>query len=511
MKKSISKFLLCSLILVANSLSWAQNATITHGDPFPMSRETIHQYTQNHIEINGRVINTMVDLKNNEFTFQIFDQPNYNLKTKKVVTDTTNNMNYEYFRRVGDKVYLFYSIYHKGTNTENLLVKEVDTENGGFMGKGKLILKLNDKLNGDLMSLNGALTAQNKFKMSSSSYSNFSIFSDYKPEVKKNSNSILKSHFISYDSNFNKNIDLDYSIPFLESEYTINERSMDSQGIGYVSIKKFKSNNGKIDQDNFSIIIYKIDAQGLKEIGTIDPKNIHLRDFRVNIDDENEISVTGFYSNTNDKEKSDGIFHATYLDNVFEISTTEFGLDFIIQNENKDNRKKSSFENLRILYSTRLDNGEYLVSGYLREFSASKSSNSAGQIFIGNIVVFKLNENGELIWKRKLARNKNNLPFNVTQSKDYINFLYYDKKENSSLKDEEMAQTFDEHYKLALHKISLENGDLEYIEAPMGIQNCGDQELKHYTPYVFFELSEDKYLIQHQVKKFNYMWFTLSF
>ncbi len=523
------------LTLTTSLFCSAQDASVTAGEPFPLSQETIHRFTQNYIQLEDRILNTMVDIKINEFTFQLFTAPSYNLTTKKVVMESTKNLNYEYFQKIGEKVYLFYSIYEEATNTENLYVKEVDTELGGFIGTEKKIISLKNKLAGDLMNLNMTYSIQNKYIFTIVDTSSFSIFSDYKPEVKKNSNSIRKSHFTSFKNDFTKIVDIDYSIPLMEDQYSINQKLVDYEGNGYVSIKKWKLINGKLDKDQFDIVIYKVNNQGVKEIGEILSGNINFRNFDCTINNNNELAVLGFYSNSKDKVKSDGIFSGIYTnENKFNLKTTDFTRDFIVQYQKSNNDKSVSFENLKIISTVNLPEGGFLLSGCLIALSPTTGSTvythevkhepgtgmsvheyktSLQPLYtFGDIITFKLTETGEIIWQKKLARyHSNNLKIDFALNQKNLNIIYYDKKSNTLLKDNETPGNFDDQYKLTYHKISLDDGSVEILDAPMGIHKCGEQELKHYTPYIFFQLSEGRCIIQHQVKKANLVWFKVEF
>src|SRR3989338_1301644 len=243
-----------------DELPRASNVTLTKSDPYRVIDGIKYYFTDNE---GGILAIKILGRSGNLFNFQKFSGDRLNLlKTKSEIIEIVG-FNLEFFKEINGKLYMFYSVYDKPNQYEQLFVRSINLESGGFNKDNKLLVRTNRKLAAGYYS---GYTAQGKFNVDiSSDESTFIIKYRYHPESRDDSKSkdILGVSVVSDDLEELWTADL--KMPYTESLMDNLDFTIGSNGNAYFLVRLYKEEKTRQnanDPNNESLAILTATADG---------------------------------------------------------------------------------------------------------------------------------------------------------------------------------------------------------------------------------------------------------
>jgi len=284
---------------------------------------------------------------------------------------------------------------------------------------------------------------------------------------------------VVFDKNFEKLYEHNLSKINTESKlksslFAYQNMKLDNQGNIYLlgKIYQSKSKKEKVKgSPNYKYELFKINSQGQKQI-TLGDNYYFIDDLHVVLKN-NILSCIGFYHENDKSYSKEGIVRIN-IDVINENVILKTYSPFQESINNVTFKKMISFNsvinNLTIDKSFVDDNGDIVF--YSEEFSIYVSDNSIqSKNSYGNILAYKINLKGEIIWTNKI--NKHQKAWNIN-SIPYLSYSQLNFNKTSFLfinAEEEVKLDKDKDYKFSYSKsknipflISInENGDINYI------------------------------------------------
>ncbi len=498
---------------------------ITKSKPYPVVDAAYKSYFN---DGEGGILSVKISGKSyTEFTFQKFEGDKLNLSKSKTEVIDIKGYTFEFIGQLKGKLYLFYSIYDKPNTKEQLFARSIDLENGGFnASKGELLLSTTRKIAG---SYYYNYSARGKFSFDvSADEETFVIMYRYVPEVKDDSKNkdVLGMHVFS--SELEKVWENDYEMSYNESRMDNLSFTVDSKGNGYFLIRKYKEEITKAnrnDPNNQSIAILKADGEGTLEEIEFDLGDNFIDDVVLVENSKNDIICAGYYR----KPKSwgvDGTFISTLSakGELSEPTLYEFSLEFIKKNkrisekqknkmEKADDEGKLAMSNLYMRKAQVLKDGSIVLAGeifYITTTTDSKG-NTRTTYHYDDVIVTKINADGELGWNEKLPKRSTFESFKLFTSENYTYILFSDNPKNSTIGDENAPYLcMPKERQVITYRIGNEDGDKKYL-ALFGYKEIDGTEVYQYSLGRITGLSENSFAVEMYIKGKQDMMFKVNF
>lgn len=414
---------------------------------------------------------------------------------------------------VNDKLYCFYSKYNKKDKISNVYCREVNFEKGVFNDSGKEIIKME----GEISSPGWQFHFSNDNSKVLIQTKKWTKGSDYK----------VKSPTMMYffDSGMKPIMQKKIIFPYVNRKMEFFDFEIDSVCNTYIIIKAMFSDGAiTYDTDANTKKIYeliKIDhnSSSIKK-SQINLGNKFINDIWIRRNERNEIICAGFYYKSRHRINSDGIFITKINEEGFlgDPKFYEIPLEILNQyertatkNKNKDleNRGIAEFRSMGLNKLLVQDDGSLILIGE-EHYTSSTSDGSSSIItyYYNDILVTKIDTEGELVWMRKLPKKQEGgskpggLSFRhfVIQKNHY--FIYFDNIKNIDLSlDKAPVRHVD--YKggyLMVYKISDDKGVVEK-KSIFNSLDIEDQKLKSHCTECIVELSDNEFLLEYQLGK----------
>ncbi len=520
-------FFLGSLSLFAqdDEMERSSEVKITKSEPYPV----VDAYSKSYYPIDGNsILGVKIQgKKQNKFIFQVFSGPQMNLKNSVTELMEEKGFNFEYIKRMKDKLYFFYSIYDKPNTTEQLFVRSINMSEGGFDSEPTLLVSVSRKISG---SYYYRYSAQGKFNIDvASNGETFVIKYRYNPEEKDDSkNTDMIGMQVFNSSNLEKIWSNDFTMPYTESMMDNLDFAVDSEGNGYFLIKKYKeevTRKNREDADNQSLAILIAGSNGeLNEVefslGDKLISNVFMKE-----NNKGDIICAGYYR----KPKSygiDGTF-VSILDSKGDLSEPkfyEFSLDFIKKYKRISERGKKKMEkadendNLAMssLYMRDvavLADGGIVLAGeifYITTYTDSKG-NTHTTYHYDDVIVVKINANGELGWMQKFPKRSTFESFKLFTSAKYTYVLFSDNPKNADLpEDQGPHASFAKERFVIAYRTNNATGERKHL-ALFGFKEIDGTPVYQYSLNRVIGLTDNSFAVEMYIKKKSDMMFKVEF
>ena len=232
-----------------------------------------------------------------------------------------------------------------------------------------------------------------------------------------------------FDSTFNEIKHGEYLLPFDGNLSTINEHHITNQGEYLLVVTEHKDKNDRFigrDWENFKALhIFKISKDTLNEF-FININDKRIDDITISSNNKNRVALTGLYG-TGNQSGIQGIFTITLdteLDSILNYSYSPFNRDILIESktERQMNRLEKRADNMGEtpqIYSYKLRQIRTLSDGsqigFMEQYFVRRMTNYDTRTGITtinyyyyymDIVAFKMNENGQFIWEKRIPKNQ---------------------------------------------------------------------------------------------------------
>ena len=458
MKKVVHLLLLTLLpYFVFAQIKLVNNTKVEVGKPYPV----IDAMEKHYIPQNDELY-TFKKFKEELFV-QKFNTESLSLETIRTYTDFPEHYVIEHIGVFFDKCLLFYSVWDKKNNKEQLFYRELDMETGQFINKGTFLFSVNDKVSGQHSATGKfyGIEISDKFKFECS-YDDQNLLIRYRkrPIIKNDDKNYDVIGLHVYDIWMNSLWEKEVKMPYTEGkmdnlDYYVNDKAeviilarVFNDNSHEMKIVKGRANYRlellKITKDNSNITNTSI-SLGAKMINSISL-------FQTN---DNNLILGGYYA-----EKKPGSADGLFCLNIDEDGKTlnkmtyEFPLSFLNQNatnkeERKNNRKgkkdKAEYVYLfmrKIVVSA--DGSVTLIGEQSYSVYVYNGRSSYTDYFYRDMVISKIDKSGKLLWNKKLPKfqkgrdsGRNDMSFKHFFGNGNHYFLFLDNVRNKDLKRDE--------------------------------------------------------------------------
>lgn len=436
----------------------------------------------------------MVKIQSKAIIIQKYDVLGKKLKSKKELPPLEKNQILESISEINNRYYLFYSYWDKPNETEQLFYKEINFKNNTF-GKPVNVVNVKGKITGSWANLSSSAASMfgfgwnfgvvDKFSFSESfDESKFVIQYRKKPEARNDKISYDEIGMLVFTPEMEKVWAGEFKMPYTEAQMNNIDYDVDSKGNAYILTEVYDSDVPKKyikDEKNYHLEILKIKNSEVQKI-KIEEEKYHISSIWMVEGADNNMYLTGYYN----EEK--GVY--TNVDGVFLMKLGEDGavktsthhkipLEVINQykssraqnkNAKKDEKGNLDFENLVFREILLQEDGSVVLIGeqyYVRTYTDSKG-NTRYVYYYEDILVTKLDADGELVWMKKLAKRQKGGAGRGQMGYEYIHhnggdyFFFVDNDKNIALGIDEVPATHMDGLGgiLTAYRIDNENGDV---------------------------------------------------
>ncbi|MDX2362420.1 MAG: hypothetical protein QNK23_16550 [Crocinitomicaceae bacterium] len=361
------------------------------------------------------------------FTFQKFSGENMNEVERKEVEKTTG-FTAESFEQIGDQFYFFFSVWDKAAGKEQLFAREIDFDNCTFVDEGRLLFKVDGKVTGGFgfgAFLIGAQAGSGKFHFTKS-FDQTKLIVQYRKKPLERNDAINKDviGMHVYGPDMEEVWSKDVEMPYTEKKMNNLGYSIDSRGNTYVLAEVFKDETTKRKtkdgKPNYRLELLRIDGEDQSlETSEIEFGDKFITDVGFFEGATGEMLLAGYYGNEFGKG-TDGMF----MSRISEDGTVEEKVYYEIpvdvmklymserkqeRMERNDGTKDYSMKNM-VLRELVFDTDGSITMYGERYYYTTRRNPKTGQVtytyYYQEILVGRINGDGELAWMNKLPKNQ---------------------------------------------------------------------------------------------------------
>lgn len=409
-----------SVILTVN----AQNkSVIEKSKPYRVVDARIKNYfrTSEHI-LSVKIGGNQVTVQKNKLDDLSFE--------KIVVSELPDNYSIEGVLRFNEHLCLFYSLWDRAAQTEQLFYREIDEMNCGFKGPATRIVKVKGKVAGAAFLNKGFynFSVEDKFDIYTS-YDESKLMVQYRkrPEIKDDSKSYDEIGICIFDKDMKEIRSGELKMPHTEKKMNNLDYSIDSEGNAYILTTVYNDNTTNIrnsqGKPNYTVEILKVGAASgnIEKSITVNMGDHFVKSVWLFESTDNSMVCAGFYNDGRDMSDADGIlmFKVDNQDQVSEVKSYEIPLELLNmynsqksqeKNEKKEKKDKAEFEDLVLSKMILQDDGSIILIGeqqyvvtYTRYYS-NGTSKTYYNYYYNDMLITRINGDGSLGWMRKLPK-----------------------------------------------------------------------------------------------------------
>ncbi len=448
----------------------------------------------------------------------------------------------ESIREFGGKYLIFYSVYDKGRTSEQLFYREVDFRKGGWKGGQVRLIATDRKLAG---SMKGATTVAggmfsfynfgvtDKFDIYTSSDSS-KLMVQYRktPKEKSDAKNYDEIGLYVYDEDMEEIWGGEETMPYTEKEMNNTDYAVDKEGNIYILAQIYEdgttrsTKKGNKDQPNYHFELLK-KSQGQRDfsISKIEIDNKFISYIKLFETPENKLVCAGYYNKNPRNYNAEGIFYVKVDKDgeIYESRSYEIPLALLNQYESKRSRKKNakkedkgeaSMPNLKLRKVSFQNDGSIILIGeqYIAVTSTTRTAgggtSSSTTYYYSDMLITKIESDGELAWMRKLPKNQSgkrgmggmSYKYAFVNNKHYI--FYIDNAKNMQLPfDQAPAGHVDGTFGfLTAYILDDERGEVTK-ESILDMKNVKGTKLYQFAPSRIVALANDEFLFESYKKK----------
>ncbi len=362
-------------------------------------------------------------------------------------------------------IYLFYSVWDRKNEVEQLFYQTIDAKTCKLSGVEKLVLKVNSRLTGSPLGYISffAVGVQDKFDFYNS-YDKSKLLITYriKPEIKSDAKNYDIIGLNVFDDELKPLSLNEVKMPHTEKLMNNIDYAVDTEGNAYILTLVFSDRPViKNEKVKYFIELLKI-VPNSKKIVTIPVllkgkfiSKLWLYEF-----DKNQMVCAGFYCDKENSSNVNGVmlFNINKDNSISKMINHEIPLEILNQfaskrkqnkNAKKDKDDKAEFEDLALKKVVAQADGSIVMVGEQQysitttSYSQSGGSSTTTTYYYNDMLACKINTDGSLAWMRKLPKRQwgklapGELSFNYMQGNQEHFFMYIDDEENLKLQIDE--------------------------------------------------------------------------
>jgi hypothetical protein len=499
--------------IIAPFIAFAQT-DITVGPPYRVIDAGLKEYFYNEneiltIKIDGKRIFIQ---KLNAETLKFIKETEYeDMPDHSVLLDLTEFNN---------RYYLFYSLWDKPNQIEQLFAREIDFARGTFTGTDRNLLNVNAKMGSSF----GFNTSHDKSKML--------IQYRLKPESRNDDKNydVIGLHVLDKDliNVWNKEI----RMPYTEKKMNNIDYSVDSKGNAYILTTVYNDNTTNVkkkdnnEQANYHIELLRIKAN--TNTALITPVSVNdkfINKLWLYESPGDYMICAGYYNNGKNFNAVDGVilFKVSQEGNVYDMATYEIPLEVLNQyvsprkqkkNKKAEEKDKAQFEELELMELIIDKEGNILMIGeqyYITSHTSTSSSDRTTTYYLyhyDDLLITKIDAAGKLAWMKKIPKYQVGGSMKGGMSYKYISygddhyFLFLDNEKNQNLPlDQSPARHSDGAGGIfTAYKINDSHGEMSMFPI-FDTRNVNGIPIYQFTTSRIRPLSPGKFVVEAYKKK----------
>ncbi|MFZ1687934.1 MAG: hypothetical protein WAU70_10960, partial [Flavobacteriales bacterium] len=425
------------------------------GKPYPVIDAGVKEY----FRVSSGVVAVKVD--KDSYFIQKLSGETLTQTCMKEVRDFPKGHTMDQMMVFNDRVYVFYSTWEKPTKTEELWVREVDTENCGFKGPGRSILKVNGKLSGTTVSTGWYnFGVANKYSFTRS-FDDAHLMVKYrkKPEETDDSKNKDVIGVVVFDKEVVEVWRNEFTMPYTEERMDNLDAEVDADGNGYMLAtvrEKDPKELARGEEMPSHIELFRFGAASKDfDITPIDLGTMYISDISLFEGVNDEMLCAGYFRTQERSTGAEGLFsfsvgksgaigHVARHDIPLELVN-----EYISERAQKKNEKKEAegkaevgFPNLDMSMVLVEPDGAMVLIGeqyYVIYHSATQNRSAYYTYHYDNMLVTSISSSGTLNWMKKLPKRQVALrppggcSFSYFESPTHMFLLFMDHVENMHL------------------------------------------------------------------------------
>jgi hypothetical protein len=442
---------------------------------------------------------------------------------------------FEAVEEINKRFYVFYSLYDKDSEKEQLYAQEVDFAKGEFTGSASLLLEVQEKI-----TLTSYSEPGYKFSiLPTLDKKSFLVTYSKKPEFKNDKKSFDIIGLYSFDGNLKKISNTEITMPYTERRMDNLDYQIDNKANLYMLTKVYhddsnddkKSRNDTIANYHIELFTLRTDSDKMNITKIENKEKFITRLWMFDLPAGGSF-IGGYYNNgkgRNFEENCDGIilFKIKEDGSLADQFTYEIPLDLIneykTEKEQKKNAKKeekgegAKITNLKLKDLVMHKDGsiiiageqEYTITTTSTSFSnGSSSTHTSTSYFYNDIVVTKINPDGKLGWMKKIPKyqrgglGKGGMSYKFFSNETDNFFVFLDNVKNIDLPlDKSPAMHSDRHggYLTAV-KINEQSGEITKGSI-LNAREIEDFELYQFSVDRLIKTSNTTFVLEAYKKK----------
>lgn len=482
-----SRFVLFFLFL---SFTVKAQVKITVGQPFGVIDAPYKYYFNRGSEI------LTVKLKKREVIIQKLNSEKLAFEKISVARDLPDGFALENVIEYNDRYFIFYSLWDRQAELEQLCYREIDFDKGALKPGEKVLVQVHGKVTGDLISKGWYnFSVVNKFDFQfSRNDDKLLIHYRLKPQIKNDN----KSYDIIGMHVFGKNLepvwDEEVTMPYTEKKMNNLDYSVDSQGNAYILTTVYNdetTDDKKWNEDkvNYHIELLKMSGRANKILITpVTLGNKFINKVNLFEVSDSYMICAGFYNNVANRNAVDGIFtfKLTKEGDLIDSRNYEIPLEVLNmyiseraqrRNEKREEKDKAEFEELELRELLVDDKGGILLIGeqhYIQTHTYYYTNGSMRTYYTyhyNDLLVTKINSSGQLEWMKKLPKRQTGTAGRGSMSYKHMSadgshyFLFLDNERNLELTPDRFPAVYNDGAEgfLTAYKVSDGTGSVDKV------------------------------------------------
>jgi hypothetical protein len=455
----MKKNLLILFIILCTPFLAISQANVTVGTPY----KVIDARTKDYFSKGSEILTVKIDGR--KIYIQKLNAENLTFIKQTESEDMPDHYVLENLSILGNKLYMFYSLWDKPNETEQLFAREIDFEKGEFKSTGKNLIKVHGRITGNLTSMGGmynfGIADKFSFNMSHDS-SKMLVQYRLKPEIKNDDKSYDIIGLSVFDKDLNTIWSKEVKMPYTEKKMNNIDYSVDSKGNPYILTTVYDDNTtdikkGKDDKANYHIELLRINRNS----NVIDITPISIKDKFINKiwlyeGAGNYMICAGYYNNGKDLSAADGVILLKVGSDgkTYDISSYEIPLEILNQyvslrtqkkNEKADDNDKAQFAELELRELHIEKDGSILLIGEQHfitsrtYYSSSGGSRTVYYYHYNDLLITKIDASGKLAWMKKIPKRqvgmngRGGMGYKYISDRDNHYFVFLDNEKNLNL------------------------------------------------------------------------------
>ncbi len=519
-----------SLLLLSVFVLSVANSQVKKSDEFDFSISDPYQVVDGqkiYFSKGGEVL--AIKIVRGGYVFQKFSGAKLNESKRQKDEIIPDGFLLEGFKEFNGRFFMFYSIYDRPNVTEQLFVREIDFDNANFKDLGKMLFNVKGKVTGAFTStgFGFGFKVTDKFDFYTT-FDESKLIIQYRraPEEKRDAlnKDIIGMHV--YDGDMVELWSDDVTMPYTEKKMNNIGYTVDKKGNGYILAEVYKDETTRrVDKEgnaNYDLELIRIDGED-REISTskINLKDKFIIDLGFFEGKNDEIVIAGYFGKDY-RAGTDGVFMFKLDENgaVSDEVSYEVPVDVMSmymseraqeKMQKKDDKGNVSMPNMVLREIVFSNDGSLTIIGekyYVVSHYNSKTGQWTYTYHYQEILMTRVNGNGELAWMKKLPKRQSGgagrggMSYFLMNGKDsqYVLFLDNVKNMEIGINDYPAGHSDGRGGYLTGFKVDDATGDLTKISI-FNTADVNEMSLYQFNTGRIVELSDNEFAVEFYKKK----------